>query len=121
MLGLTDIAKEAAPHIGPAEEHPFGFFDGATTARVHGMHATLVGDWDAAAGHFAMARRQVEQTRTTFEPPFIDLWEGKMLASRGEPAGRDRAAALIATALEGFERIGLPLHAEMAEEARKAL
>jgi class 3 adenylate cyclase/tetratricopeptide (TPR) repeat protein len=116
MLGLAEIADEAGQHLASPQALPFGFFDGALTARVHGMIASVNERWDEAERYFETALQQVTEIGNKLDEPQVHHWYAKMLLDRGRPEDRERANRMIDSALEGYRRIGLPLHAAMAEE-----
>jgi hypothetical protein len=91
------------------------FWDGAFPSRIAGMAAATVGDWDGAEALFETSLQDLGSHPNAIEAPQIDHWYGKMLLDRGRPDDRDRARKMIGSALEDYRRIGMPVHAAMAE------
>jgi tetratricopeptide (TPR) repeat protein len=115
MLGLADVAAEAAHHLADPHSLPIGFFDCSLTARVRAMCASANGRWDEAEEYFALAREQMNEMGAKLEEPHLEHWYGKMLLDRGLPEDRDGARAKIEYALDLYRQRGMPLHVEIAE------
>ena len=120
FLGAEDVAQALYPHITAGDPLPdVGFFDATISERLRAMVASLVGQWEEAERRFEDARRQATEFEDAFDVPHIDHWHGKMLIDRGRPEDRDRARAMIGSALESYRSYGLPYHAARAEELLK--
>jgi hypothetical protein len=79
------------------------------------MTAAAAGRWDDAVRHFDIALRQADEIPVPLERPQTEHWYGKMLLDRGEPEDDARGRALVASAIERYDEIGMPLHAAMAQ------
>lgn len=91
-------------------------FDWALTERVAGMAAAAAGLWDEAESHFTEALAQAEKLPNVLDEPQVRHRYGKMLLDRGRTEDRDRAREMVSSALERYRRMGMPIHAAMAEE-----
>jgi tetratricopeptide (TPR) repeat protein len=84
------------------------------TQTVLGMAAAAAGRWGAAETHFQTALRQAETIPHLLEQAEIRRFHAMMLTDRGAPGDRKRAQALLTQALEGYERIGMSRHGDLA-------
>jgi hypothetical protein len=91
-------------------------FDLTLVQRIAGMAAAAAGLWDQADAHFETAGRQAHEFPNRVDAPRVQHWHAKMLLDRGDPDDRDRARAMLADALDGYRKLGMPLLAAMAEE-----
>jgi class 3 adenylate cyclase/tetratricopeptide (TPR) repeat protein len=122
ILGLTEHAAKLYDRVRTvAGTWAHAWFDGALTQRVAGMIAALLNRWDEAEEHFRTALRQVEEVPDRLDEPRVRYWYARMLVDRGEPGDADRARELYEQALEGYRRVGMPLHVGWTEERLKAL
>lgn len=116
MLGLEEVADRLYPEVARQAEGgwvvSFGSYLGQ---RVAAMAAACAGRWEEAESHFERALRQARDAPHRLEEPQVGHWYGKMLLDRGRPEDRDRARQMIGSALEGYRRMGMPLHTTMAE------
>jgi class 3 adenylate cyclase/tetratricopeptide (TPR) repeat protein len=117
ILGLAEEAAALLPAVRDlVEPYHQRLWDGAFASRVAAMTAATIGEWDVATELFELALGDLEVHRNVFERPRIDHWYGKMLLDRGRSEDRDRAHNLIGSALDEYERMGMPVHADMARE-----
>ena len=117
VAGLDEDAATLYPLVAEnIGEFRIGFFDLVLTERIAGMAAAAAGLWDRAAEHFERALEQTEEIPDRLDAPHVAHWYGKMLLDRGRPEDEARAIALITSAVEGYARIGMPLHGTMATE-----
>ena len=101
-----------------AERIPINVFDIALTNRVAGMAAAAAERWDVAADHFEAALRQADEMPNRLDRPQVLHWFAKMLVDRGRHEDVERAGDMIGAALSEYERLGMPLHIEMARALR---
>jgi len=127
---LAVLAAEAVSLLGDAERaralHPLVVralatgtvmrqVDGRLLQTIAGMAAATAGMWVAAEEHFEAALRQAEELPHLLERPHVRHHYGHLLARRGAPRDRERAASLLAEAVCGYAAIGMPRHREMAD------
>jgi tetratricopeptide (TPR) repeat protein len=94
------------------------WFDGTLTRRVAAMCAARLQRWDEAEEHLNIALRQVEEMPNRMDAARVHYWYGRVLAERGRFAD---AREHFEKALDGFRRIGMPLHVEWTEERLREL
>jgi tetratricopeptide (TPR) repeat protein len=117
IVGLDDEAAALYPIVAErVDVQPVGGFYPVLAQRVAGMAATAAGLWDQAQEHFESGLRQSDEFPNRLERPQVLHWYGKMLLDRGDPADRERARTMLATALDDYHQFGMPLHAAMAQE-----
>ena len=117
LLGMKEIAAEVDPHIqARASATPIGFFDGGLASRMRGTSAALDERWDEAEEELTLASRQVVEFPNVLDRPKVAHWHGKMLLDRGRPEDRDRARAMIESALDDYRAFGMAILATVAEE-----
>lgn len=92
-------------------------WEGRLLERIAGIAATAAGNWDAAEAHFLVALRQADEMPHQLERLETRRFFALMLAERAAPGDRDRAQRLLQEALDGFTRLGMPRHAELAKAA----
>ena len=97
---------------------PHTWFDGVIVSRVAGMCAMTLGRLEEAEEHFQAAFRLVEEIPDRLDEPRVHYWYARMLVERGDAgAARDH----FERALDGFRRLGMPLHIEWASERLRAI
>jgi hypothetical protein len=79
------------------------------------MTAAATGMWDEAEECFELALTHLGSRPNVIEAPQIRHWYAKMLLDRGRAEDRDRAREMLDSALDDYRRIGMPVHAAMAE------
>jgi len=82
---------------------------------VAGMAAAAGAQWDKAEAHYETALRQAHELPVVMEQPEVRRFYARMLIDRDAPGDRERARELLSEAIEGYRRIGMPKHVEMAE------
>jgi tetratricopeptide (TPR) repeat protein len=92
-------------------------FQGRLLERVAGIAATAAGRWDAAEAHFLIALRQADEMPHQLERLETRRFYALMLMERDSPGDRERAEKLLREAIDGFDRLGMPRHAELAKSA----
>jgi class 3 adenylate cyclase/tetratricopeptide (TPR) repeat protein len=90
---------------------------GRLLERVAAIAATTAGNWDAAETHFLLALRQADELPHQLERLETRRFYAQMLLERASPGDPDRARRLLHEASEGFSRLGMPRHAELAQSA----
>jgi tetratricopeptide (TPR) repeat protein len=98
------------PHGGTYAQAPVEASFGST-ARALGVLATVLGQFDAAEGHFESALEIERRMRARPWLAHVQHDYGAMLAARGE---RERAEALLAKAVAGYEALGMTTWAARA-------
>lgn len=112
ILGDTRRAAALYPLLLPYADHSILASSAGpcwgSAARYLGLLAATLCRWPEAAGHFAAARQAHARTgawpwlaRTQYD-------EARMLLARGRGGDRERAAELLAQALEAARQIGMP-------------
>jgi hypothetical protein len=81
----------------------------------------LLTRWEDAEAHFARALHDVEAVPDRLDEPRVQYWYARMLVDRGEPGDREKARALFEKSLEGYRRLGMPLHVGWAEARLQSL
>jgi DNA-binding SARP family transcriptional activator len=92
-------------------------FEGRLLERVAGIAATAAGNWDAAEAHFLLALRQADELPHQLERLETRRFYAQMLTERAGPGDRERAQLLLQEAIDGFSRLHMPRHADMARAA----
>jgi tetratricopeptide (TPR) repeat protein len=91
------------PHSAAYSQAPVEASFGSV-ARALGVLATVLGQFDAAEGHFESALEIERRMRARPWLAHVQHDYGAMLAARGQ---RDRAEALLAEAVAGYEALGM--------------
>jgi class 3 adenylate cyclase/tetratricopeptide (TPR) repeat protein len=116
ILGLPDVAAGLyEPLLVASRDVRMGFFDAVVTTRICGMTAALLERWDEAEAHFAEAWDAVRRMGHALEAPQLSHWHGKMLIDSGRDPARGRV--MVAEAIEGYRRMGMPVLLARAEQA----
>ena len=97
------------------------YIEGMLLERVAGIAATAAGNWDAAEAHFLLALRQADELPHQLERLETRRFYAQMLTERAGPGDRDRARKLLDEALDGFTRLRMPRHADLARNALVAI
>jgi tetratricopeptide (TPR) repeat protein len=95
-------------------------FDGPV-ARFLGILAATTGNWDAAAGHFELARAGSERLHARPFVALVDIDVARMLEARRDPGDLARAHGLLTEAVEIARDLDLEQVAGRAEDMRVAL
>jgi tetratricopeptide (TPR) repeat protein len=115
---LGDRAEAAALYPRIAELADLGvvfdFFCGRLVERVAGAAAAAGERWDVAEAHFRTALHQAEEMPHHLEQAETRRFYAQMLLERAAPGDGEQARALLAEAIEGYRRIGMPKHEDMA-------
>jgi len=82
---------------------------------VAGMAAAAGKQWEEAEQHYQTALRQAHHLPSVMEQAEVGRFYARMLIDRDGPGDRDKARQLLTEAIEGYHRIGMPKHVEMAE------
>ena len=82
---------------------------------VAGMAAAAGKQWEEAEQHYQTALRQALDLPAVMEQAEVRRFYACMLIDRDGPGDRDKARELLTEAIEGYRRIGMPKHVEMAE------
>jgi hypothetical protein len=121
VVGLeSEIADFYEAVAARVSDFPVSFFDLTLAERVAGIAAGASALWDRAEEHFERAARLAEETPILIEQPQVRYWHASTLARRGDPSDRTRAVAMLKTALDDFESIGMPLHWAMTDALLRA-
>ncbi|HEV8573607.1 MAG TPA: helix-turn-helix transcriptional regulator, partial [Dehalococcoidia bacterium] len=80
-----------------------------------GIAAAAGRDWWRAEEHFKIALRQVDEIPLRIGQPEVRRWYARMLLERRHRGDRRRALQLVSEAIEGYRRIGMPRHVQMAQ------
>ncbi len=86
---------------------------------VAGIAAAAGGQWEQAETHYQTALKQAHEIAFRSEQPEVRRWYAQMLLDRNAPGDRDKVRTMLGEALESYEQIGMPRHAEMARETMK--
>ena len=92
---------------------------GLLTERMLGISASAGDRWDEAEDHFARALRQAHGFPVAIEQPEVRRFHAEMLLRRDAPGDRDRAAGMLAEAIEQYGVLGMSRHREMADALLK--
>lgn len=99
------------------DRYPIRVFDWALTERVAGMCATTLERWDEADAHFTKALRAAVELPNPGDLPAVQHRYAESLIRRGDP---EQAKPLLASALDGYRRMGIPLLAAEVEALASA-
>jgi tetratricopeptide (TPR) repeat protein len=117
VAGLHDEAATLYPLVAErADLFPISLFDLVLTQRIAGMAAAVSERWDDAERHFVAALHQAEGFPNRLDEPQVKQWFGKMLLDRGRPQDKARGREMLDSAVEGYTRIRMPIHAAMARQ-----
>jgi tetratricopeptide (TPR) repeat protein len=75
--------------------------------------ATAARNWSAAQEHFAIALRQAKEFPHRLEIAEVNRFRAMMLIERKESGDLDKAGQMLAQALDTYQQIGMPRHAEL--------
>jgi tetratricopeptide (TPR) repeat protein len=82
---------------------------------IAGLAAAGAHQWEAAAEHFHVARRQAEFFPDRLEQAEIRRFHAMMLLDRAADGDRENARTLLSEALDTYTHIGMPRHIEMTQ------
>jgi hypothetical protein len=77
--------------------------------------AAAARQWEAAEGHFQIARQHAESFPDRLEQAEIRRFHAMMLMDRAAPGDREKARTLLSEALASYTHIGMPHHIEMTQ------
>jgi class 3 adenylate cyclase/tetratricopeptide (TPR) repeat protein len=117
VVGATREAAALYPVVREAVDTGMvlRYYDCALIQAVAGQCAVAAGDWAAAEGHYRTALRQADELPHRIAQPEVRRWFAQMLLDRDAPGDAEQARQLLARAVEGYRRVGMPRHVEMAE------
>lgn len=92
-------------------------YGGRLVERVAGIAATAAGNWVAAEEHFGLALHQADLLPHQLERLETRRFYAQMLIEQSAPGDQERARTLLQEAAEGFTRLGMPRHAQLARDA----
>ncbi len=96
-------------------------FEGRLLERVAGIAASAAGNWDTAEAHFLLALGQADELPHQLERLETRRFYAQMLTERAGPGDRERAQLLLQEAIDGFSRLHMPRHADLARAALVAV
>jgi hypothetical protein len=87
------------------------------TQTIAGVAAAAARQWEAAEGHFQIARQHAESFPDRLEQAEIRRFHAMMLMDRAAPGDREKARTLLSEALASYTHIGMPhhIHIEMTQ------
>jgi tetratricopeptide (TPR) repeat protein len=88
---------------------------------LEGMAAGCSGEWDTAEAHFEEALQQARALPMLREVPEAQRFYAQMLLDRDLAGDRERAAALLATAIDAYTTFGMPRHAALTRDIAAAI
>jgi tetratricopeptide (TPR) repeat protein len=91
------------------------FYDGRPLHCLAGMAAAAGERWDAAEDHFQAAQHLADELPLRIEQPDVRRFYAQMLMDRDEPGDRAKATKLAREAIDGYRKLGMPRHQEIAE------
>lgn len=119
-LGQLDLAARVyqlyLPYAGLAAVSGLGAHCPGAVDRYLGQLAASLGRWDEAEAHYTAA---IELETGLRSPPLLarsEYWYGRMLLERGYPGDADLARALLKSAAETAEFLGMARLAAQASE-----
>jgi tetratricopeptide (TPR) repeat protein len=119
-LGRMDLAARVyqlyLPYSGLAAVSGFASHCPGAVDRYLGQLAGTLGKWDEAEAHYTAA---IELETGLRSPPLLartEYWYGRMLLERGRPGDADQARALLKSAVETAEALGMARLAAQASE-----
>jgi class 3 adenylate cyclase/tetratricopeptide (TPR) repeat protein len=117
VLGERDEAAKLYPVVLEAIDSGalIRWFTWGLLQTVAGIAAAAGGQWEKAEEHYRTALRQADELPVVMEQAEVRRWYARMLIDRDAPGDRERARELLAEAVEGYGRIGMPKHRGMAE------
>ena len=81
-----------------------------------GMAAAAGRQWQDAETHYQTALHLADEVPVVSEQAEARYWYALMLVDRDDPGDRERAGALLDSALQIYRKIGMPWHVERAEK-----
>jgi serine/threonine protein kinase/tetratricopeptide (TPR) repeat protein len=122
VQGRRDRAAELYPLALAAIETGavIEFFSTSMPQFAAALSAACGEQWAEAEEHYRVGLEQAERVPHVIMQPELRRWYAQMLIDRGATGDRDKARALLAEAAEGYERLGMPRHLEMARELAKS-
>ena len=93
-----------------------GDIQGRLLQTLAGMAAGAGGRWDLAEAHFRQALDQADTLGLRMERPDLLRFYAGMLKERGRPEDRPRIQELLQEALETYQSLSMPRHAELCTQ-----
>jgi class 3 adenylate cyclase/tetratricopeptide (TPR) repeat protein len=123
MMSERDAAAELYPSVLEAMRggQLIRPFDGRLLETLAGIAAAAGRRWSDAERHFERALALAERLPHRIEKPEARRFYAGMLIDRDEPEDRIRARSLLKEAIEGYRRLGMPRHEEMARTLLKGI
>lgn len=117
LLGKHDDAAALYPLLLAMHERTGVICPGYDDARLYersaGIAAAAGEQWDLADAHFQTALRQAAELPHPIEAAHTGRWYGRMLVERGRDADRERAAAVLAAAVDTYDRLCIVRHRDL--------
>ena len=79
-----------------------------------GISAACAGDWERAEEHYRDALQRANELPMRLEGIDAHRFYARMLHSRGAAGDREKARAMVAHAIDGYEALGMPRHVLLA-------
>jgi len=123
MLGEREAAAELYPSVLEAMRggQLIRPFDARLLETVAGIAAGAGRRWNDAEGHFERALALAERLPHRKEQPEARRFYAGMLIERDQPGDQSRARSLLKEAIEGYRRLGMPRHEDMARTLLKGI
>jgi DNA transposition AAA+ family ATPase len=77
--------------------------------------------WDEAEAHYRETLRLADEIPDRIEQPEVRRYYAQLLAERDAPRDLDVARTLLTEAIDGYLRLGMPRHADIAAAGRHSL
>ncbi|MDD7968000.1 AAA family ATPase [Actinomycetospora lemnae] len=103
--------------LGVARAHTTNFAPMVLLERIAGIAASAAGRHTEAEAHLRRAMHQADTTPHQVERHETRRFLAAALVARDRPGDREAAADLLARAVEGYERLGMPRHRDLARHA----
>jgi tetratricopeptide (TPR) repeat protein len=88
-------------------------YDGKLIQLIAAISAAAGQQWDLAEGHFRIALEQADGLPHRIQQPEVRRWYARMLIDRNASGDREKARSLLGEAIERYEQIGMPKHADL--------
>jgi class 3 adenylate cyclase/tetratricopeptide (TPR) repeat protein len=123
ILGERDAAAELYPSVleamrGGQVVRPY---DARLLETVAGIASAAGRRWNDAERHFERALDLAERLPDRIEQPEARRFYARMLIDRDQPGDQSRARSMLKEAIEGYHRLGMPRHEEMARTLMKGI
>ncbi len=123
VLGELDEASRLYPTARElaARGAALLFFGETLVQKVAGIAAAAGERWEEAEEHFEAALRHADEIPVRIEQPEVRRWYAWFLTRRDRGHDGAKADRLLSEALERYETIGMPRHAEWARQSKLSL